>query len=242
MYGGCRTRVPVESADEEVLAKEGLTCDVTGILAKNLVSEHSKVLGIHWDTKSDCFLFNPIDIIKAAEEIGENPTKRNLLQISSKIFDPIGFLGPTAFTLKMLFQRLWHDDIGWDKAVPDDIKITWKKTIAGLHRLADLKIPRWLGTGPQEEPTELHVFGDASERGDGAVAYIREKRNGVYATELVCSKTVVAPLPKKAVSLPRLELLSSLLAVRLGESLKNALYDNIHHNLLVRLKSSPRLD
>ena len=79
VYGGCRTRVPVESADEEVLAKEGLTCDVTGILAKNLVSEHSKVLGIHWDTKSDCFLFNPIDIIKAAEEIGENPTKMNPL-------------------------------------------------------------------------------------------------------------------------------------------------------------------
>ena len=64
---------------QEVLAKKGLTCDVTGLLAKNVVRKYSTVLGIHWDTKSDCFLFNSADIIKAAEEIGENPTKMNPL-------------------------------------------------------------------------------------------------------------------------------------------------------------------
>ena len=80
----------------------------------------------------------------------------------------MGFLGPTVLTFKILFQRLWHDDIGWDKAVPDDIKRTWKKTIAGLRQMEDLKIPRWLGTGPQKEPTGLHVYGDASESGYGA--------------------------------------------------------------------------
>ena len=120
---------------------------------------------------------------------------------------------------------MWEDEVGWDKPAPDDVKRAWMKTIAGLHRLEHLQIPRWLGTGNSTRPIELHIFGDASEAGYGAVAYIREERNGRFETELLCSKTVVAPLPKKEVSLPRLELLSSLLAVQLGESIKNALCD-----------------
>ena len=115
--------------------------------------------------------------------------------------------------------------MGWDKPAPPEVKKAWSKTIAGLHRLEHLKIPRWLGTGPSIKPTELHIFGDASEAGYGAVAYIREESNGSHKTALLCSKTVVAPLPKKEVSLPRLELLSSLLAVQLGEFIKNALCD-----------------
>ena len=210
---------------QKILEKEGLCYSLEGLLAQNLSTENPKVLGVSWDTKTDSFLFNPAEIIKAAKEIGDEPTKRNILQISSRIFDPMGFLAPTVLSLKMIFQRLWQDDAGWDKPVPKGVKKIWQKTIAGLHRLEELRIPRWVGTGPTDKPTELHVFGDASEAGYGAVAYIREERDGKFKTALLCSKTVVAPLPKKEVSLPRLELLSSLLAVRLGESVKNALCD-----------------
>ena len=41
---------------------------------------------------------------------------------------------------------------------------------------------------------------------------------------LLTSKTKVAPLPNRKVTLPRLELLSSLLAVRLGEAIKKPLH------------------
>jgi hypothetical protein len=44
---------------------------------------------------------------------------------------------------------------------------------------------------------------------------------------MLTSKTKVAPLPKKKVTLPRLELLSCLLAIRLGEPVRKAL--NIEH-------------
>ena len=56
---------------------------------------------------------------------------------------------------------------------------------------------------------ELHVFGDASENAYEKVAYVRiKKAAGSWDKRLVCSMTRVAPLPKKKISLPRLELLS----------------------------------
>jgi hypothetical protein len=41
---------------------------------------------------------------------------------------------------------------------------------------------------------------------------------------MLTSRTKVAPLPKKKVTLPRLELFSSLLAIRLGEAVRKALH------------------
>jgi hypothetical protein len=41
---------------------------------------------------------------------------------------------------------------------------------------------------------------------------------------LLTRKTKVTPLPKRKVTLPRLELLSSLLAVRLGEAVRKQLH------------------
>ncbi len=69
------------------------------------------------------------------------------------------------------------------------------------------------------------MFGDASEVAYGAVAYARlPKFNEDPYVVLLTSKTKNVPLPKRKVMLPRLELLSSLLAVRLGEAVRKALH------------------
>ncbi len=71
--------------------------------------------------------------------------------------------------------------------------------------------------------TELHSFGDASEASYGACVYLRcEHSEGVHCN-LIASKTRVAPMSKQTI--PRLELLSILVASRLTESVKNALND-----------------
>jgi hypothetical protein len=88
-----------------------------------------------------------------------------------------------------------------------------------------LKIPRWTGYGNTITAAEIHVFGDASGAAYRAVAYARLQKNSKdpYVV-LLTSKTKVAPLPKRKVTLRRLELLSSILAVRLGEAVRKALH------------------
>lgn len=97
--------------------------------------------------------------------------------------------------------------------------------MAGLNEFAKLKIPHWIGYSKKViESAELHVIGDASEAAYGAVAYARlQNKNGDITIHFLTSKTKVVPLPKKKVTLPRLELLSSLLAARLGEKIKTFL-------------------
>ncbi|XP_046640292.1 uncharacterized protein LOC124323580 [Daphnia pulicaria] len=55
-----------------------------------------KALGLRWDTNSD------------------KTIKRKVFSISARIFDPIGFLAPTTLLLKIIYQKLWEGEMGWD--------------------------------------------------------------------------------------------------------------------------------
>ncbi len=73
---------------------------------------------------------------------------------------------------------------------------------------------------------KLHAFGDASEKGYGSVVYCRvPKSDSTYQVSLVISKGKVVPL--KRITLPRLELLGSLLSARLVTFVLKALQLNI---------------
>ncbi|GFW90734.1 uncharacterized protein TNCV_2417311 [Trichonephila clavipes] len=65
---------------------------------------------------------------------------------------------------------------------------------------------------------QIVIFCDASERAHGAIAYIRYKTNSDFHANFVSSKARVAPLKK--LSLPRLELLATLIGGRLLETLR----------------------
>ena len=61
-------------------------------------SEPLKALGICWNTISDSFLFN---VPQSGLKMNDPETKRSLLSIASRIFDPMGLL-----KAKILFQDL----------------------------------------------------------------------------------------------------------------------------------------
>ena len=217
---------------QQLLEADGLANPVDGTLSKLLTEQEChKVLGVRWDTKTDTFSFDPTAILEAVRSCTSGATKRKILQISARIFDPLGFLSPVVLIIKILFQRLWQENIGWDDPVPPEIENTWNATMAGLSDLSLLRIPRWLGTGSPslDEPLELHVFCDASESAYGAVAYVRLTlpTSNTIQIELMSSKTRVAPLPKKKVTLPRLELLGALLGARLANTLVESVCDRL---------------
>ena len=47
------------------------------------------------------------------------PSKRRILSIISSIYDPVGFLQPLTWKLKLLFQGICKSGIGWDNPISE---------------------------------------------------------------------------------------------------------------------------
>ena len=166
----------------------------------------TKVLGLSWKTTGDYFHF----VTLLSSEIG-HCSKRILLSIIARLFDPLGLLTQFSITLKVLFQETWRRGFDWDDVLPNEFQVQMKAWIEGISPVA------WDG-GSQKE---LIVFADASEKAYGCCVYLRTTVNGQVFVNLVTSKTRVAPLKKT--TLPRLELLAALLAARLLKFVTSAL-------------------
>lgn len=170
-----------------------------------------KVLGALWSCDSDSFSFTGLEI--PADLV---VTKRVVLSVSARIFDPLGFLLPFTVTAKCLFQKLWLAGLEWDEEIPQELASEFAKWIQDFELVKSWTIPRRYSDIAWSEirGVELHAFGDASMSAYGAVVYLRiPKGDGSFVCSFVIAKGRVAPLKK--VTLPRLELLASLLAARL---------------------------
>ena len=207
------------------LAKWGTNSDIVSDMcyrefeAQHLDADSVKVLGIKWMPASDCFSFEGIEI-----PVGLVFTKRVVLSLIARLFDPLGFAAPFVMTAKFIFQELWKLDLRWDIEVPKEIQLQCSRWVGGIPQLQLWQIPRAYSELPWQDLAgiELHGFGDASERGYGACVYLRIPReDGSYSVSLVISKGKVAPIKK--VTLPRLELLAALLCARLLTFVRKAL-------------------
>ncbi|XP_057374666.1 uncharacterized protein LOC130695542 [Daphnia carinata] len=168
-----------------------------------------RTLGLVWDFRRDVF------VLGAKAEPGGR-TKRDLLKSIFSIFDPLGFLAPIVFQAKVLMQDIWRRKFDWDDELSQDLIDRWIRWTETLPSLSKLVLERCISP-PRNDltATELHIFGDASELGFGAVAYVRFLFNDRPASvKFIISKARVAPL--KFLTIPRLELNAAVLAARLG--------------------------
>lgn len=150
-------------------------------------------------------------------------TKWFLLQAAGRIFDPLGLLSPYTICFKLLFQELWLRKLSWDSELPADVKVAWKKWCSELTHILELQIPRFIfpSSNDSHQEVELHTFADASPRAYGAAAYLKVKNDSGISVNLIASKNRVVPLKK--VSLPRRELLRTLIAARLSREVSKIL-------------------
>ncbi|XP_063995623.1 uncharacterized protein LOC135172980 [Diachasmimorpha longicaudata] len=166
-----------------------------------------KTLGIIWDAESDGLRYTIAQV-----NPNVSATKRKLLSKLSKIFDPLGLLGPITLLAKTLIQDYWKAKITWDESLPQDIHSKWISLASQLPRLQDVVSRQILI--PNAVSIELHGFCDASINGYGACLYIKSQNSqGTVAIRLICSKSRVAPL--KGVTIPRLELCAASVLKRL---------------------------
>ncbi|XP_011859050.1 PREDICTED: uncharacterized protein LOC105556567 [Vollenhovia emeryi] len=176
-----------------------------------------RVLGIAWDQRDDVFRFsfNP-------EQSPGVLTKRSILSEVSKLFDPLGLIGPITVLTKLVLQDLWRAGVDWDESVPQEIHERWSQIKLQLTNLNQLSVPRQVKHQFEPELVQIHGFCDASEHAYGACVYVRTRVNSnEYVSHLLFSKSRVAPL--KAVSLPRLELAAALLLSQTIDKIKLAI-------------------
>ena len=179
-------------------------------------SEVSKLLGLLWERFSVCFTF---DFTKLTEYAKQLPcTKRSLLRVSSKIFDPLGFLSPFVIKLKLMFQALCIEGGDWDTPITGVLTKQWNKVVMEMSELNSVRIPRcYFCADSFIVSRQVHGFSDASNSAYAAVMYIcTEYIHGAVDVKLVAAKTKVSPI--KCQSIPRLELTAALLLAKLVNS------------------------
>ena len=145
------------------------------------------------------------------------PTKRNLVSLIGRFYDPLGFLAPITIRFKILFQKLCRDKLEWDDPLPDDLLQEWKELVADLSEGGPISVPRSYLHSVDEDTSSLTLCGfcDASTQAYDAVVYLVLRTNS-GVVRFVVSKTRVAPLQSQTI--PRLELLSALLLSKLVTS------------------------
>ncbi|KAF0716103.1 DUF1758 domain-containing protein, partial [Aphis craccivora] len=174
------------------------------------VENTTKILGMYWNQNVDAYQY----IIRPFDE-NTRITKRVILSEIASVFDPLGLISPVINKFKIIMQQLWKLNMSWDAVLPSTIENEWRDNHLKLSDLNLLVINRSLIGDGQIADIQLHGFSDASATAYGACLYLRVlNTNGKCITNLICSKSRVAPL--KTVSIPRLELLAAVLLARLA--------------------------
>lgn len=181
-----------------------------------------KILGVVWDLEGDTLSLT-IPSAAAKPNVGEELTRRKVLKRVASVFDPMGWCIPFLVRGKLLLRSLWECELAWDQSIPDQVAQEFRVWSAEVEALTSIKLQRcYQPSGRQIVERHLHVFGDASEKAYAAVAYMQAwGADKVSAVSLLMAKSRVAP--KKAPSMPRLELLAALLAARLRRFIEAAL-------------------
>ncbi|OBQ32947.1 MAG: hypothetical protein AN484_27555, partial [Aphanizomenon flos-aquae WA102] len=221
----------------------GLLCPYTIKFKETLMSgdpvddreQLPKVLGLLWDTSADSLRidvkvnFGPKK--KGAHEdpyadleadpwdfVPEEVTKRMIWRVAQAQYDPLGLLCPYTIKFKLLMRDLCTENlkVSWDEAVSGPIRDRFMELMGNMKELQKVHFPRSLKPplerGPWKEEPMLLVFGDGSTQASCALAYIRwEMMDGSVMCRLISGKTRVAP--KVKITVPRMELVGSLMAV-----------------------------
>ena len=96
------------------------------------------ILGLRWNITTDMLSLST----RKLPAINTFVTKRDILQASSQIFDPLGWVTPVTVRAKILLQEIWLTKLTWDEPLPDMIKDRWTAILADLRELPNLLIPR----------------------------------------------------------------------------------------------------
>ena len=120
--------------------------------------QKSKVLGLSWDNINDCLLFNLDWLIQYARELPL--TKRSVLKVAAKLYDPLGIISPIFLPVKLIFQELCKLKVDWDEPLSEEIKGKFLTWISSLETEEPISVNRcYFEINPENiESLQLHAL------------------------------------------------------------------------------------
>ena len=195
---------------------------VLSSLSSEVCSENSeaKVLGYLYDAQSDkLWLKNSVLDCSAN-------TKRKIVSSLLSVFDPLGIFNPVLLAGKLLIRSLSQSSSDWDDQIDRVSADLWGKCCKEFVSVSDLYFPR--RTFSTDEPVRLFLFADASKEAYGCAIYAAQGSE----SSLVFAKVKLSPV--KTRTLPTLELLASLMALKcLLTILEDGLFVNMNIESIV---------
>lgn len=162
-------------------------------------SDTVKALELYWNHKKDS-IFYSVNLSNS----NEPETKRSILSECSKLFDPLGLLGPVVVVGKILIQQLWKYQLNWGDPIPVEAEKVWLDYKNQLISLQDIECNMCITLAKSRE-LQWHGFSDAGRKAYGACLYLRVTDDKYkHYSSLFCSKSRVTPL--KTTTLHRLQL------------------------------------
>ncbi|GFU97303.1 uncharacterized protein TNCV_3889181 [Trichonephila clavipes] len=175
------------------------------------IPDETKALGLLWRPQKDTLAFSVSSI---ADVSGSSIiTKRSVLSATARIFDPLGLILPVVTKAKLVMQELWRLKLDWNGSLPIHLETQWKGFVKSLAAINNLNIPRYILLDDALR-IKLHGYCDSSLRAYAAAIYVKCLHNsGTVSTNLLCSKSRIAPL--KSITISRPELCAAVLLAKL---------------------------
>ena len=125
------------------------------------------------------------------------PTKRQIVAITTKFYDPLGFISHFVIRFKIMFQTMCISKIGWDEPMTGELLSQWKSLVSTFQGVSTA-IPRCYFTLSQRTLSRCSPQGfcDASSAAYAAVVYLKIEVESGSVISFVVAKTRVAPTTK----------------------------------------------
>ena len=152
-----------------------------------------KILGVHWNPFQDNFRF--VWDVKQFKLPARTP--RELISVSSSLYDPNGFIAPFIMLGRQFLQRAQKGRRGWDTPLDPDLMEEFFLWASSIPLLRNYPVPRWWENDATMDAKNIqwHFQSDACLTGYGAVVYRRAVSDaGDIYVALIMARAHVVPL------------------------------------------------
>ena len=138
--------------------------DVDKTFAKSTINQShpndsggQKILGVHWDVVSDQFSFSFKGLAAVAAKI--EPTKRSVVSLVSRFYEPLRFITPVTIRFKVFIQTLCETTATWEQPLDGKLLHQWQCLVSELQDGEPIAIPRYYCHSITEECTSYELYG-----------------------------------------------------------------------------------